>query len=346
MKLRIYVVVSAIAAVLLCGAAAVPPGVQDNFLDETFAEEVYWTEAEGEEGAPPDEPRIRWAEFTVPAKALRQAAGYAVEAHGAGMEADWIAWLAMVGTKYGGNWGSFRAADLQKAYAGDPALTRMQSSKYYAYYYEVYTAVLKEFIGGYTIYIPDGDAEPKRAERFGLTAFSPIAEGYGYTHYDDFGAGRGYGYRRRHLGNDVMGSVGTPVCAVEGGTVTELGWNRYGGWRVGIRSRDGLRYWYYAHLRKDRPYAKGLEKGAAVSAGDVIGYLGMTGYSVKENVNNIKVPHLHFGLQLIFHPSQEKGVKEIWVDTSSLLYLLDDHRVTVTRTADGEAMRKYQITRD
>ena len=65
-------------------------------------------------------------------------------------------------------------------------------------------------------------------------------------------------------------------------------------------SLDGKKYYYYAHLRKNHPYAAGLTEGAKVTAGDVIGYLGMTGYSTKENVNNINVPHLHFGLQLIF----------------------------------------------
>ena len=42
-----------------------------------------------------------------------------------------------------------------------------------------------------------------------------------------------------------------------------------------------------------------------VQAGDVIGYLGRTGYSRKENANNIRTPHLHFGLQLIFDESQK-----------------------------------------
>ena len=50
-----------------------------------------------------------------------------------------------------------------------------------------------------------------------------------------------------------------------------LGWNQYGGWRIGIRSDDRLRYYYYAHLRKDNPYAPGLAEGQHVSAGDVLG---------------------------------------------------------------------------
>ena len=103
-----------------------------------------------------------------------------------------------------------------------------------------------------------------------------------------------------------MGSVGTPIIAVEGGYVEACGWNRFGGWRIGIRSFDGKRYYYYAHLRKDNPY-EDIYEGKIVDAGEVIGYLGMTGYSTKENVNNINVPHLHFGLQLIFDKSQKDG---------------------------------------
>ena len=72
-----------------------------------------------------------------------------------------------------------------------------------------------------------------------------------------------------------MGSVGTPVIAIESGVVEVLGWNMYGGWRIGIRSFDKKRYYYYAHLRKDHPYHSDLAEGDIVTAGDVIGYLGM-----------------------------------------------------------------------
>lgn len=115
-----------------------------------------------------------------------------------------------------------------------------------------------------------------------------------------------------------MGSVGTPVVAVEGGEVVECGWNRYGGWRVGIRSADKKRYYYYAHLRKDKPFFDGIEKGVTVQAGQPIGYLGVTGYSTKENVNMKTKPHLHIGLQLIFDESQVDGNGEIWIDLYSL----------------------------
>lgn len=141
----------------------------------------------------------------------------------------------------------------------------------------------------------------------------------------------------------MMGLTGTPIVAVESGTVAMLGWNQYGGWRVGIRSRDGKRYWYYAHLRKDRPYAEGLEEGDTVTAGEVIGYMGRSGYSATENVNNIETPHLHIGLELIFDESQFESDNEIWVDIYPIMQLLREHRSACTRDENGEYIRTSEF---
>lgn len=54
---------------------------------------------------------------------------------------------------------------------------------------------------------------------YGVKAFHPLAQGYSYSHYDDFGNSRSYGYKRLHFGNDLMGSIGTPVIAVESGYI-------------------------------------------------------------------------------------------------------------------------------
>ena len=56
-------------------------------------------------------------------------------------------------------------------------------------------------------------------ERYGLKAFLPIAKNYSFSHYDDFGNSRSYGFKRVHLGNDLMGSIGTPIIAVESGII-------------------------------------------------------------------------------------------------------------------------------
>ena len=161
--------------------------------------------------------------------------------------------------------------------------------------------------------------------KYGLKAYFPLAKGFGYSHYDDFGAGRSYGYERKHLGHDMMGQIGTPIIAIESGVVEALGWNQYGGWRVGIRSFDSKRYYYYAHLRQNYPYAEGLEEGDIVTAGDVIGYMGHTGYSATENVNNIEVTHLHWGLELIFDEERRESGNEIWIDVYPLTQFLAKH---------------------
>ena len=180
--------------------------------------------------------------------------------------------------------------------------------------------------------------------KYGLKSYHPLAKNFPYSHYDDFGVSRSYGYRRQHLGHDMMGQVGTPVIAVESGTVEAVGWNQYGGWRLGIRSFDQKRYYYYAHLRKDYPFQSVLQEGSVVTAGDVIGYLGCTGYSKTENTNNIDEPHLHFGLQLIFDESQKEGNGEIWIDSYEIIKFLSVNR-SETVKVDGtkEWTRIFQM---
>ena len=190
---------------------------------------------------------------------------------------------------------------------------------------------------------PSGE-EKVWVTKYGLKAFLPLAKNFPYSHYDDFGVSRSYGYRRRHLGHDMMGQTGTPVIAVESGRVEALGWNQYGGWRIGIRSFDGKRYYYYAHLRKDYPYQSNLKEGSLVTAGDVIGYLGHTGYSTTENTNNIVEPHLHFGLQLIFDESQKEGNNEIWIDCYELIRFLAINRSeTVKKEGTKEWTRVFEM---
>lgn len=216
--------------------------------------------------------------------------------------------------------------------------------KYYEYYLEAYTAVLGGLVGEYEIEIESETGKPGYQKKYGLKAYSPIAKGFDYNAYDDFGASRSFGYKREHLGHDMMGQIGTPIVAAESGYVEKLGWNQYGGWRIGIRSFDGKRYYYYAHLRQNFPYCKSLKEGSVVTAGDVIGYMGHTGYSVKENVNNIKTVHLHFGLQLIFDESQKDGSGEIWVDCYALTQFLHQHRSETRKIEETkEWVRIYQM---
>ena len=289
---------------------------------------------------------IKWFEFDATNEVMTRAMKADIESESAQVKLDWTEIIACLATKYGGDFGRYKSSDFDEVCnalrEGKTASSVAGSEKYYNYYYEGYRAVLGNFIGYYEEE-QETDTGRRMVKKYGLKAFSPIAKGYGFSHYDDFGNSRTYGFARKHLGNDLMGSVGTPIIAVESGVVEALGWNRYGGWRIGIRSLDGMRYYYYAHLRKDRPYHAALAVGKTVTAGDVIGYLGMSGYSTKENTNNINIPHLHFGLQLIFDESQKDSNNEIWIDMYQLVEFLQKNKSAVQKDDLKEFNRVYNM---
>jgi len=294
---------------------------------------------------------IRWVSFDVTSKALECAYKYDVESQNQEVKLNWIELLAVLACRYGGDFSHFKEKHMdelvEKLRSGKETIDSISEGlKYYDYYLEAYTAVLGGMVGKYQIEVPDPTAPGGKRweERYGLKAFFPIAKNYPYSHYDDFGDSRSYGFKRKHLGHDIMGQVGTPIIAVESGYVEALGWNQYGGWRIGIRSFDKKRYYYYAHLRKNFPFNKDLKVGSIVQAGDVIGYLGRTGYSRSENTNNINTAHLHFGIQLIFDESQKESVNEIWIDCYNLVKFLSRNRVeTVKNNETKEYKRVYNF---
>lgn len=294
---------------------------------------------------------IKWVDFKITYDALDKTSKLDINSHvnNEDIKYNWIELLAYLACKNGGDFKNFKQKDLdnltQKLKNGDTIESLTENMKYYNYYYESYSAVLSGFIGNYQIETQNEDGTKTVVNKYGIKAFLPIAKNYGFSHYDDFGNARSYGFKRTHLGNDLMGSIGTPIVAVESGTIEHIGWNQYGGWRIGIRSFDSKRYYYYAHLRKNHPYSEGMEEGKVVKAGDVIGYLGMTGYSIKENVNNINVPHLHFGMQLIFDESQEEGNNEIWIDVYNIIEFLKKNRseVYMNNEETKDYVRKYEF---
>ncbi len=293
---------------------------------------------------------IKWVSFDVSTRAMNCAYKYDVESQTEEVKLNWIELLACLGNKYGGDFSRFKEKHLAELVnklknKEETIDTLSEGMKYYDYYFDAYSAVLGGMVGEYKIEVADETAPGgKRWEKkYGLKVFLPIAKYYPFSHFDDFGVSRSYGFKRKHLGHDMMGQVGTPVIAVESGYIEALGWNQYGGWRIGIRSFDQKRYYYYAHLRKNFPYNKALEVGSIVQAGDVIGYLGRTGYSSSENANNIKTPHLHFGLQLIFDESQKESNNEIWIDCYDLILFLNRNRSeAVKETETKEYHRVYQ----
>lgn len=294
---------------------------------------------------------IKWVDFTPTYQVLDKLSKLDINSHvnSDPIPLNWIEMMSYLACKYGGNFKKLQQKDIdtlvQKLQKGTTMEELTQNMKNYDYFLEAYRSVLQEFIGEYEIETTNEFGEKVFIKKYGIKAFLPIAKNYGFSHYDDFGAARSYGYKRTHLGNDLMGSIGTPIIAVESGTVEAMGWNQYGGWRIGIRSFDKKRYYYYAHLRKDHPFSQDLYEGKTVKAGDVIGYLGMTGYSTKENVNNINVPHLHFGMQLIFDESQKEGINQIWIDVYQIIEFLKKNRseVYMENKQEKEFQRKYDF---
>ncbi|MEE0859292.1 MAG: M23 family metallopeptidase [Acutalibacteraceae bacterium] len=294
---------------------------------------------------------IKYAEFNVCYNALEKALEYDIESHKSDnkIKIDWVDVLAYLGAKYGGDFTQYKEDDMtavvEKLNSGEKIEDICKDTKYYNYYNEVYSAVLDGFTGWYTEECEDENGKITKVENYGLCVFSPIAKTFPYSDYDDFGVGRTYGYQRQHLGHDLMAATGTPVIAIETGTVEIMGWNQYGGWRIGIRSLDKKRYYYYAHLRQNRPYNPNIKEGATVNAGEVIGYVGRTGYSTTENTNNIDTSHLHLGMELVFDESQKESDNEIWIDLYAITKLLEKHKSTVYRVDETkEFYNKYKFS--
>lgn len=124
----------------------------------------------------------------------------------------------------------------------------------------------------------------------GANQVFPLAPESGYVYENTWGASRTYGGARPHLGIDLIVDKGTPIRSISAGTVTRKGWDEKGGWRIGVTDAYGI-YYYYAHLSA---YAQ-LEIGDTVTPGQVLGYVGSTGYG-PEGTDNVMIPHLHIGM--------------------------------------------------
>lgn len=119
---------------------------------------------------------------------------------------------------------------------------------------------------------------------------------------------RTYKGNRTHEGTDIMGDINKdgvyPVISVSDGYISNIGWLELGGWRIGITSCNGI-YYYYAHLDS---YYRDFKPGDKVKAGDIIGYMGSTGYSKVEGTKNKFPTHLHFGIYIISDTKTEIAI--------------------------------------
>ncbi len=159
---------------------------------------------------------IKWVDFKVTSEALSKAYNLDVESYDKEIRLNWIELLAYAGAKCGGSFDKSSLSLLDKLAAelasGETTMEKLtQDMDYYEYYYEAYEAVLGGMVGEYEIEQDDGAGGKVWKKVYGLKAFSPIAKGFEYNDYDDFGSSRSYGYRRPHLGHDMMGQIGTPI---------------------------------------------------------------------------------------------------------------------------------------
>jgi murein DD-endopeptidase MepM/ murein hydrolase activator NlpD len=128
------------------------------------------------------------------------------------------------------------------------------------------------------------DAEGKNLQKQLMRApleYSRISSGFSYRRFHPI-------LKRwmPHLGVDYAAPVGTPVWAAGDGVVTEIGRKHGNGRYVRIRHTNQEYESWYLHLSR---FASGLRRGSRVSQGEVIGYVGATGYATG--------PHLDFRIQ-------------------------------------------------
>lgn len=119
----------------------------------------------------------------------------------------------------------------------------------------------------------------------------PVPLGSRYSYRGTWGASRGWGGYRIHEGTDIFAGYGVPARSTTYGIIEVRGWNPYGGWRIGIRDLNNV-YHYYAHLSG---FNKKLKIGDAVPPGEVLGWVGSSGYG-KPGTSGKFPPHLHYGL--------------------------------------------------
>jgi len=112
----------------------------------------------------------------------------------------------------------------------------------------------------------------------------PVASGYSFIDSWGFPRGPGTPWEHWHEGADIFAPTGTELVATESGIISRLAGGGRGGLALYIEGVSGSKH-YYAHLTR---YAEGIKEGDAVTAGEVVGYVGDSGNAAGG------LPHLHY----------------------------------------------------
>jgi len=127
-------------------------------------------------------------------------------------------------------------------------------------------------------YHPDGRSVRKMFLRCPLP-FMRVTSGYGNRRHPLLK------FSARHYGVDMAAPVGTRIRATASGIVKVKGYTSSKGRFITVRHKNHYISHYY-HLNS---FAKGIKPGIRVEQGQIIGYVGRSGWATG--------PHLHYGLQ-------------------------------------------------
>ncbi len=164
--------------------------------------------------------------------------------------------------------------------------------------------------------------------------YFPIPAGYdsdlsgSYMYGDSWGAERNYDSNRPHQGTDILDRENIrgriPIISMTDGVLKDMGWNELGGYRIGILS-DTDTYYYYAHLHS---FADNLNTGNRVSAGQIIGFMGDTGYDKQEGTSGKFPVHLHVGIS----PKTDLA-QDFWINPYPFLRYIENKKVEFGRVS-------------
>lgn len=180
-------------------------------------------------------------------------------------------------------------------------ITRISMDQRFQQLYEYNRAILSDLI-----YFPVPKMENQSADIY---------------YMDSWSQPRTYGGDRKHEGCDLMATNNKrgffPVVSMTDGIVEKIGWLDQGGYRIGIRSPH-KGYFYYAHLDS---YAPEIKEGDTVIAGQLLGFMGDSGYG-KEGTKGQFDVHLHLGIYV------NENEQEMSVNPYYILRLMEKKRTS------------------
>ena len=154
-------------------------------------------------------------------------------------------------------------------------------------------------------------------------AFTRISSGFSASRMHPI-----LGFSRAHTGVDYAAPMGTPVRTVANGTVEFAGW-RGGYGRLLIIRHHGPYSTFYAHLNG---FAPNIRKGARVTQGQTIGFVGMTGLATG--------PHLHYEFRINNKPVDPRRV------TLPEAVPLEASQIALFKTTIQPVQAKLELAKD